>query len=122
MIRGGPEPAARRGPERQPMDGLGRCLFCKGSQAPCGGGAQGPQVGQGHDDLGGSTRVQFYSGNFLDGSIKGKGTTYGQHAGLCLETQKFPNAINVPAWRDQFILGPGQNYRHVMVHAFSTEP
>ena len=65
--------------------------------------------------------VQFYTGNFLDGSIKGKGTTYGQYAGLCLETQKFPNAINVPAWQDQVILQPGQTYRHVMIHKFSAE-
>ena len=65
--------------------------------------------------------VQFYSGNFLDGSIKGKGATYIQHAGLCLETQKFPNAINVPSWQDQVILQPGRTYRHVMVHKFSTE-
>jgi aldose 1-epimerase len=66
--------------------------------------------------------VQFYTGNFLDGSTRGKGTSYVQYAGLCLETQKFPNAINVPAWRDQVILRPGQVYRHVMVHAFSVEP
>jgi aldose 1-epimerase len=65
--------------------------------------------------------VQFYTGNFLNGSARGKNATYIQHAGLCLETQKFPNAINVPAWRDQVILRPGQSYRHVMVHAFSTE-
>lgn len=66
--------------------------------------------------------VQFYTGNFLDGSARGKGTTYVQYAALCLETQKFPNAINVPAWRDQVILRPGQTYRHVMVHRFSVEP
>ena len=66
--------------------------------------------------------VQFYTGNFLDGSITGKNATYVQHAALCLETQKFPNAINVPAWQDQVILKPGQTYRHVMVHAFSSEP
>jgi aldose 1-epimerase len=66
--------------------------------------------------------VQFYTGNFLDGSHKGKGATYVQYAGLCLETQKFPNAINVPAWRNQIILGPGQPYRHVMIHTFTTEP
>ena len=66
--------------------------------------------------------VQFYTGNFLDGSIKGKGgAVYGQHAGLCLETQKFPNAINVPGWRDQVILRPGREYRHAMVYAFSVE-
>jgi aldose 1-epimerase len=63
--------------------------------------------------------VQFYSGNFLDGSVRGKGATYVQYAGLCLETQKFPNAINVPAWQDQAILRPGGTYRHVMIHAFS---
>ena len=66
--------------------------------------------------------VQFYTGNFLDGSTKGKGAAYVQHAGLCLETQAFPNAINVPAWQDQVILRPGQTYRHVMVHTFDVEP
>jgi aldose 1-epimerase len=66
--------------------------------------------------------VQFYTGNFLDGSHKGKGATYVQYAGLCLETQKFPNAINVPAWQDQVTLRPGQPYRHIMIHTFSTEP
>ncbi len=66
--------------------------------------------------------VQFYTGNFLDGSVNGKGATYVQYAALCLETQKFPNAINVPSWRDQVILRPGEVYRHVMVHRFSAEP
>ena len=65
--------------------------------------------------------VQFYTGNFLDGTARGKNATYVQHAGLCLETQAFPNAINVPAWRDQVILRPGQTYRHRMVHRFSVE-
>jgi aldose 1-epimerase len=66
--------------------------------------------------------VQFYTGNFLDGSLSGKRAKYGQYAAFCLETQKYPNAINVPAWRAQAILAPGQTYRHLMVHAFSTEP
>lgn len=65
--------------------------------------------------------IQFYSGKFLDGSNKGKGSTYDQYDGFCLETQKFPNAINVPAWKDQVILKPGQTYKHVMVHRFSVE-
>jgi aldose 1-epimerase len=56
--------------------------------------------------------VQFYTGNFLDGSTRGKGgQAYGQYAGLCLETQKFPNAINIPAWRHQVILRPDQPIR-----------
>jgi len=66
--------------------------------------------------------VQFYTSNFLDGSVSGKGATYVQYAALCLETQKFPNAINVPSWRDQVIVRPGEVYRHVMVHRFSAEP
>jgi aldose 1-epimerase len=65
--------------------------------------------------------IQFYSGKFLDGSNKGKGSTYNQYDGFCLETQKYPNAINVPAWKDQVVLKPGQTYKHVMVHRFSVE-
>jgi aldose 1-epimerase len=65
--------------------------------------------------------VQLYSGNFLDGSLTGKGAQYEKHAGVCLETQKFPNSINIPAWQNQVILEPGQTYRHVMVHRFSAE-
>jgi len=66
--------------------------------------------------------VQFYSGNFLDGTVKGKGgAVYPQYAAVCLETQKFPNAINVPAWKESVVLNPGQTYTHTMVHAFSVE-
>ncbi len=65
--------------------------------------------------------VQVYSGNFLDGSIHGKGTSFAQYGGICLETQKFPNAVNVPAWREQAILKPGEQYRHVMIHRFGVE-
>jgi aldose 1-epimerase len=65
--------------------------------------------------------VQFYSGNFLDGTIRGKGSVYERHAGLCLETQKFPNAINVPAWSNDVVLEPGTTYRHTMIHRFTTE-
>jgi aldose 1-epimerase len=66
--------------------------------------------------------VQFYSGNFLDGSNKGKGgVVYAQYTGLCLESQKFPNSINVPAWKDEVILKPGATYKHTMIHKFSAE-
>jgi aldose 1-epimerase len=65
--------------------------------------------------------VQFYSGVFLDGSTSGKGRSHGLYGGVCLETQAFPNAINVPAWRDQVILRPGTTYRHEMVLGFRTE-
>jgi aldose 1-epimerase len=66
--------------------------------------------------------VQFYSGNFLDGTLRGKGgTRYDQHSGFCLETQELPNAINVPAWSDSVILKPGQTYKSTMLIAFTTE-
>jgi len=65
--------------------------------------------------------VQFYSGNFLDGTAEGKGAKYAKYTGLCLETQKFPNSINVPAWKDAVVLKPGQTYKHTMVHRFTTE-
>jgi aldose 1-epimerase len=64
--------------------------------------------------------VQLYTGNWLNG-LKGKaGATYQQHQGVCLETQKFPDAINQPDF-PSIILQPGETYRHVMVHEFSTE-
>jgi len=63
--------------------------------------------------------VQFYSGIFMDNTTKGKGRAHTQYSAFCLETQKFPNAINVPAWRDQVILKPGQTYQHHMIHKFT---
>ena len=65
--------------------------------------------------------VQLYAGIFLDGTIQGKGHVYNRYDAFCLETQKFPNSIDVPAWKDEVILKPGQTYRHVMIHRFSTE-
>jgi aldose 1-epimerase len=65
--------------------------------------------------------IQFYTGNFLDGSTTGKGVTHQQYSALCLESQKFPNSINVPAWRDEVVLKPGQTYKHTLIHKFTTE-
>ena len=65
--------------------------------------------------------VMFYAGILLDGTITGKGHVYKQYEALCLETQKFPNSINVPAWRNEVILEPGQTYQHHMIHRFSAE-
>jgi aldose 1-epimerase len=65
--------------------------------------------------------VQFYCGKFLDGTLIGKsGAAYVKYGGLCLETQKFPNSINVPAWAKDVILEPGATYSHAMIHRFST--
>jgi aldose 1-epimerase len=62
---------------------------------------------------------QFYTGNFLDGSIRGKGgAVYGQYQGFCLETQKYPDSIHRDDW-PSVVLRPGQTYRHVMIARFS---
>ena len=64
--------------------------------------------------------VQFYSGNFLDGSLKGKGAVYNKHNGFCLETQHFPDAPNKPSF-PSIVLNPGEKYTHLTVHKFSTK-
>jgi aldose 1-epimerase len=65
--------------------------------------------------------VQFYSGNFLDGSITGKsGRVYQQRFGFCLETQHFPDSPNQPQFPST-ILRPGAEYRSRTVYAFSTK-
>lgn len=60
--------------------------------------------------------VQVYMGNFLDGTLTGKGgAIYRANGGLCLETQKYPDAIHHPDW-PSVRLDPGHTYKHVMVH------
>jgi aldose 1-epimerase len=64
--------------------------------------------------------VQFYSGNFLDGSLPGKGgASYGQHAGFCLETQHFPDSPNQPTFPST-ILRPGEVFRSTTEYRFSS--
>ncbi|MFF2204453.1 aldose epimerase family protein [Streptomyces sp. NPDC058145] len=62
--------------------------------------------------------LQFYSGNFLDGTLTGTGgRTYRQGDALCLETQHFPDAPNHAAFPST-VLRPGQTYRTTTVHTF----
>jgi aldose 1-epimerase len=62
--------------------------------------------------------VQFYSGNFLDGTIMGKGgRVYKHRSGLCLETQHYPDSPNHPAFPST-ILQPGQTYSSRTVFTF----
>ncbi len=65
--------------------------------------------------------VQFYSGNFLDGSLAGKGRRYGHRSGFCLEPQHFPDSPNQPAFPNT-ILRPGEEYATVSKYKFSVEP
>jgi aldose 1-epimerase len=65
--------------------------------------------------------VQFYAGNFLDGTVTGKkGVKYAKRTALCLETENFPDAPNNPS-APSSVLRPGETYRHVMIHKFSAE-
>lgn len=64
--------------------------------------------------------IQFYAGNYLDGTLKGKGgKVYEQRYGFCLETQHFPDSPNNSHFPSA-ILRPGETYRHTTVHEFST--
>jgi aldose 1-epimerase len=63
--------------------------------------------------------VQFYSGNFLDGTITGKkDVTYRQYWGLALETQHFPDAMNHPNFQSD-VLKAGDTYRSTTIYRFS---
>jgi aldose 1-epimerase len=65
--------------------------------------------------------VQFYTGNFLDGTLTGKGgQVYNRRAGLCLETQHFPDSPNKPNFPSS-ILRPGQEYRSRTVFTFGVQ-
>lgn len=64
--------------------------------------------------------VQFYTGNFLDGTLSAHGVKYQKNHGFCLETQHFPDSPNRPAF-PSVILRPGQAYHEVTVHKFSVQ-
>lgn len=64
--------------------------------------------------------LQFYTGNFLDGTLKGKGRTYEKNSALCLEAQHYPDSVNQPRFPST-ILKPGQVYRQTTVHRFLTD-
>jgi aldose 1-epimerase len=65
--------------------------------------------------------VQFYTGNFLDGSITGKnGNVYQHRHGFCLETQHYPDSPNKPEFPST-ILEPGQKYQSTTIYKFSVK-
>ena len=96
-------------------------LSRKGSGLELAGRVHEPQTGRALEVYTTEPGVQFYTGNFLDGTITGKhGHAYNKHAGLCLETQHFPdspNHSNFP-WT---ILKPEQTYHSRTVYKFSAE-
>jgi len=80
-----------------------------------------PKTGRVLEILTDQPGVQFYSGNFLDGTLTGKGgKVYQKHYGFCLETQHFPDSVNQPTF-PSVILRPTQTYRTTTIHRFLTE-
>jgi aldose 1-epimerase len=64
--------------------------------------------------------IQFYSGNFLDGTVSGKGSqVIGRRSGLCLESQHFPDSPNHPGFPST-VLDTGQTFHSRTVYRFST--
>ncbi|SRR5712692_5023500 len=77
-----------------------------------------PQSGRTLDVSTTEPGVQFYSGNFLDGTIAGKsGHVYQRRSGLCLETQHFPDSPNHPNFPST-VLRPGERFQSTTVFAF----
>lgn len=65
--------------------------------------------------------IQVYTGNFLDGTVKGKkGIVYPQRASVCLETQHYPDSPNKPQW-PSVVLNPGETYTSRCIFKFSVE-
>lgn len=65
--------------------------------------------------------IQFYTGNFLDGTIKGKnGVVYKKRSGLCLETQHYPDSPNKPSFPNT-ILKPNETYSSTTIYRFSVK-
>jgi aldose 1-epimerase len=66
--------------------------------------------------------VQFYTGNFLDGSITGKGgLVYQRRSGFCFEPQHYPDSPNHPKFPSAE-LKPGQTYQNTIIYKFSVQP
>jgi aldose 1-epimerase len=81
-----------------------------------------PETGRTLDIFTDQPGIQFYSGNFLDGTIHGKaGTVYAHRTGFCLETQHFPDSPNQPGFPST-ILRPGQQYASRTIFHFGTAP
>jgi aldose 1-epimerase len=65
--------------------------------------------------------IQFYTGNFLDGTIRGKGgKVYGRRSAFCLETQHYPDSPNHPSFPST-VLKPGATYRTTTVYRFTSD-
>lgn len=80
---------------------------------------ESPQTGIVLDIYTNEPGLQFYAGNFLDGTVKGKkGIVYNRRVSVCLETQKYPDSPNKPEWPSA-LLKPGEKYESRCIYKFS---
>src|SRR3979411_848773 len=80
-----------------------------------------PASGRGLAGRSSEPAVQFYPGNFLDGTITGKGGwVYQRRNAFCLEPQHYPDSPNQPNF-PSVVLKPGQVYKHTLIYRFSVQ-
>ncbi|HEY7690097.1 MAG TPA: aldose epimerase family protein [Dongiaceae bacterium] len=77
-----------------------------------------PASGRAMDVLTNQPGIQFYAGNFLEGTPTGAGGTYRKHSALCLETQHFPDSPNKASFPST-VLRPGETFSSTTIHQFS---
>lgn len=93
----------------------------KGSGVELAARVKDPQSGRVMEILTTEPGIQLYTGNFLDGGLKGpSGKAYAKHFGFCLEAQHFPDSPNRPQFPST-LLAPGKIYTQRTVHRFSAE-
>ena len=90
----------------------------KGSELSLAARVEEPETGRVMEVWTTQPGIQFYTGNFLDGTIKGKGgTVYARRSALCLETQHFPDSPNKPKFPSA-VLRPGMDFKSTTVYKF----
>lgn len=80
-----------------------------------------PQSGRKMEVMSDLMGLQFYSGNFFDGTAKGKSGNHLYRGAVALETQNFPDAIHQDDFSVKSVLRPGEEYKHTSIYKFSVE-
>jgi aldose 1-epimerase len=81
-----------------------------------------PESGRVLEVLSDQPGLQFYTGNFLDGTLRGKGgRLYSHRAAFCMEPQHFPDSPNHPGFPST-VLNPGETYQSHIEYRFSARP
>ena len=96
-------------------------LNTKGELSQIAAKAYDPESGRTLEVYTSEPGIQFYAGNFLDGTVKGKkGIYYPFRSAFCLETQHFPDSPNKAAW-PSVVIRPGETYKSICIYKFGVE-